>query len=1122
MRLRMLGAGFGVLLGLVVAPSAVAQSAVAQWPRGEPVRHVTLVTGDRVGVVGDQVREIEPAPREQPFGYRRFVDRAGDLHVVPDDVGPMISDGRLDPRLFNVTELLRAGYDDATRADVPVLADGPSALPKDRTGRALRTMTRRAGKVWLDGSVRAVLDRTVPATGAPRAWEAGLTGKGVEVAVLDTGYDATHPDLAGKVVAARDFTDSGGPADDHGHGTHVAATIAGSGGEFTGVAPDARLLVGKVLDRTGRGRESQLIAGLRWAVEQGADVVNVSIGGYASDGTDPVSQTVDELTRQHGTLFVVAAGNSGPLDRTVTSPAVAAEALAVAAVDDAGAVPPFSSRGPVAGTGATKPDLAAPGVDVVAARAAGTSMGQPLDARHTQSSGTSMAAPHVAGGAALLAQQHPDWQARQLKAALMASANPTAATPVTAQGAGKLDLARATATAVTADRANVGFGDVAQGATAEQTVTYRNTGPAVRLRLRTDLGSVSPDTLTVPAGGTASATVSFRAEGTGPRSGRLVAEGGDVRVQTLLGANTPPPEHDITVRAVDETGPVPATLTYTDLDTGETGWATTGVTGRLPSGRYAIVVGGMAARGRFMIGRPEVVLDKDVELTADVRTTTPVTARFDQPVPADGNTTSGMGLDPMPQLPSGFFGLALGRAGTPIHMAIDPVKPEYFRFVHAESRFDLPLTTTVAGRPVQANPELNGRWPADPRIDTEAVHVGPDLSGLDLRGKVAVLSASADDLLPRLEALARAGAVMALHAGYVRGVDTSRAALPLAFTPTTDVIDLVDDGPVPITARWVAAGPHQYFATLHGTGVPAVADQVVRLGEMAHVRTKVHTLRPDQVVSTSAAATAGGREVGVSGGLVRGAAEQVVHHTPGAWRLSHVPVGAEQAVGPVVDLSAGQHAAVDVLRAAIGPSLAGLTVRAHRERDTVTVDVPMLSDARGQHLFDSRGDIGTTVHRDGQEVLRVPERTFAEFAAVPDPARYRVESWQRGGAAGEFSTDVRAVWDFRSRHTDAPTALPLMVVRFAPEVDLANRAAGGPLGVPFTVQRAEGATPWPVFPPTAEVSYDDGATWRNAVVRGGQVLLDAPRAGYVSLRVKVKDFNGASVEQTVVRAFGLR
>src|SRR5690606_16016887 len=123
------------------------------------------------------------------------------------------------------------------------------------------------------------------------------------------------------------------------------------------------------------------------------------------DGTEPQDQAVDQLTAQTGALFVIAAGNSGPNSQTVSSPGSADTALTVAAVDRSDRLANFSSRGPRRGDGALKPEIAAPGVGIVAARAGGAQIGD----LYTSSTGTSMATPHVAGAAAILAQKYPDW-----------------------------------------------------------------------------------------------------------------------------------------------------------------------------------------------------------------------------------------------------------------------------------------------------------------------------------------------------------------------------------------------------------------------------------------------------------------------------------------------------------------------------------------------------------------------------------------------------------------------------------------------------------------------------------------------------------------------------------------
>ncbi|MEU4922719.1 S8 family serine peptidase [Streptomyces parvus] len=277
--------------------------------------------------------------------------------VLPSDADALAAAGRLDRGLFDVTALLAQRYDPAHTDALPLTverADGTTASSlAELTGLAEMSSVRRldstdahamrvgngdlgrfwktlvpadgqrtkaadAPRVWLDGRVSTSLDRSTARIGAPDVWSAGYRGDGVKVAVLDTGADQTHPDLAGRVTAAKDFSGSSGTGDMFGHGTHVASVVggggiaSGSGSSRRGVVPGARPLVGKVLGDDGFGSSSQVIAGMEWAVEQGADVVIMSLGSSgASDGTDPMSLALNDLSRRSGALFVVAVGNNG-------------------------------------------------------------------------------------------------------------------------------------------------------------------------------------------------------------------------------------------------------------------------------------------------------------------------------------------------------------------------------------------------------------------------------------------------------------------------------------------------------------------------------------------------------------------------------------------------------------------------------------------------------------------------------------------------------------------------------------------------------------------------------------------------------------------------------------------
>ncbi|MEV6495673.1 S8 family serine peptidase, partial [Actinoplanes sp. NPDC051633] len=392
---------------------------------------------------------------------------------------------------------------------------------------------------------------SVPQIGAPAAWQQGLDGTGVTVALLDSGIDATHPDFAGKLAAVQNFTTAGSADDTVGHGTHVASIIAGSGaksgGRYRGVAPGAKLAIGKVCE-TDFCDESAILAGMQWAAPI-APVVNLSLGGGDAPGLDPVEQAVEDLTAAHDTLFVIAAGNAGGT-ATVGSPGSADSALAVGAVDDEDQLADFSSRGPRVGDDAIKPDITAPGVDIVAARAANGFIGTPVEEGYTSLSGTSMATPHVAGAAAIVAQQHPGWSARQRKTLLMGAAKPTEGVDPFGQGAGRVDVARVIRQAVSVDEGSVSFGRQPwphdDDVPVTKTVTYRNGGAAaitLSLALTGGAGAftVAASSLTVPAGGTATTTVTADTRGDRPDgflTGRLVATGpGDVKVETPVAVN---------------------------------------------------------------------------------------------------------------------------------------------------------------------------------------------------------------------------------------------------------------------------------------------------------------------------------------------------------------------------------------------------------------------------------------------------------------------------------------------------------------------------------------------------------------------------------------------------------
>lgn len=573
---------------------------------------ITLITGDRVSV--DTKGRIVGLDRADGREHIPVQIRKANGHtlVIPADAARLVATGKLDQRLFDITELNRSATRKAQKNGLKVIVGykGAAATAKAdvRDAGSLRQNLRSLNAdavqtthedtpelwdavtdggrtvsgiahVWLDGVRKASLDKSVAQIGAPKAWAAGYDGKGVKIAVLDTGVDATHADLKSQVVASKNFTGAADATDRQGHGTHVASTVAGtgarSGGKYKGVAPGAEILNGKVLDDSGYGDDSGILAGMEWAAEQGADIVNLSLGGMDTPEIDPLEAAVNRLSAEKGILFAIAAGNSGP--ESIGSPGSAEAALTVGAVDDEDELAFFSSTGPRVGDGAVKPDVTAPGVDITAAAAHGSVLAQEVGespAGYLTISGTSMATPHVAGAAAILKQQHPDWTYAELKGALTASTKGGPYTPFQ-QGSGRIQVDKALRQTVIADPVSVSFG-VQQWPHSDDTpvakqLTYRNLGTTdVTLDLKATAldpkGRPAPagfftlgaTKVTVPAGGEASVglTVDTKLGGTldGAYSAYVTATGGGQSVRTAAAVQREAESYDVTLKHTGRDG----------------------------------------------------------------------------------------------------------------------------------------------------------------------------------------------------------------------------------------------------------------------------------------------------------------------------------------------------------------------------------------------------------------------------------------------------------------------------------------------------------------------------------------------------------------------------------------
>ncbi|MFD4874964.1 S8 family serine peptidase [Streptomyces sp. NPDC058420] len=1199
--------------GLVVAllPTAAQAQATTTTPTANstptanptrttnPTRTVTLVTGDKVTVT-DLAGGRKTVSVERPRGATGAVRTQlanGDITVVPDEALPYLRAGTLDRRLFDVSELLRQGLADRTTDELPLIVTydkgAPTATPRDaRRTRTLASVrgaavdadkgrgfwsafTRQDGvrKVWLDGRVTADMAESNAQIGTAHAWAAGLTGKGVTVAVLDTGVDLSHPDLAQRVSVTKSFIDGEDVADRNGHGTHVTSTVGGSGaasdGQEKGVAPDATLAVGKVLSDQGSGSESQIIAGMEWAARDvHAKVVSMSLGSTEpSDGTDPMAQAVNTLSQETGALFVIAAGNTGT-PSSIGSPGAADSALTIGAVDADDQAAYFTSAGPRHGDNALKPDLSAPGVDILAARS------QLVDGSgyYTSMSGTSMATPHVAGVAALLAQEHPDWTGAQLKDALMSTSKQLDAS-VYELGAGRVSVPDAVDAHVTATgSADLGFhswpydGDKP----VTRTLTYANSADgAVQLSLVTQgapagVATLADSTLTVPAHGTASTTVTgdgAKAE-VGNTSGQIVASvAGTPVAHTAFGMVKEEERYTLTVHVKDRDGAAtPADLVVQRLAQGYDPYPEAvddsgTVKLRLQPGTYSLssfldVHGshGADSLGLGFLAAPEITLDRDREVTLDGRLLREVAAKVQQRtetrqlVMEYDRNANGSDLFDAVQVPVAYDSVfaaptdkvtqgsfeyrtvwRLGKPQLEVKGIGEAVVQSGGTLIEGRSRLPLvdigdgPVTAAVRGRAVLAR--LTGG--ADPVALAQAAQ--------DAGAKALFVT---DDVAGRLSAWwgADDGSDRPLQIASVNAADAARLR-------ATRTVDMTGTRNTPYTYDLSAGHP--------GAIPDADLTYAPSRRQLAVLDTRFHAVKP------------------VSGGEFRysitdafplglGFRERIdypatrtdyVSTGPGQRWAESVTVGdgtLEERSG-LVRYTGGERRTLDWFKPVWHPWLGtGLGWGQQRSGNQLQFNTPGWGDSGPDHT--GFGDVWSTesgmtqttaVYQDGTLVDRNTDSTAYDWEAPADEHTYKVVTdTALDPARWELSTRGHAEWTFDSAATPADrwTFLPLLNLAFDIDTDLAGdvRGSGGRVPVGIGASYVMGAPDTgTIVGGTLQVSYDDGKSWRSVKLSGGDAswrgTLTVPRgARYISLRASASDDQGGSVRQEIIRAVGVR
>src|SRR4029079_12783357 len=345
------------------------------------------------------------------------------------------------------------------------------------TGGQLEAMSDDPSVDHLSGDTRVQrMAVTNEATGATQVWSgiaglSGFTGRGIGVAVIDSGV-ATHAALRGRVVAEFDFTGKkASPVDKFGHGTHVADIVAGNDtGEYAGIAPGAHIVSLRVLGSDGSGDTSDVINAIDWAIANKSQfalrIINLSLGHpvFESYRDDPLCQAVQRAV-DAGMVVVAAAGNLGktddgrPIVGGVISPGNSPAALTVGALNTMATVTrsddvmaTYSSRGPTFIDGVLKPDVAAPGNKIAGPAAPGAYLTQTYPERivsgqgsqaYIELSGTSMAAAVVSGAAALLLEANPALTPADTKLLLQLTSSPVAGAGLIQAGAGSVNVAAA-------------------------------------------------------------------------------------------------------------------------------------------------------------------------------------------------------------------------------------------------------------------------------------------------------------------------------------------------------------------------------------------------------------------------------------------------------------------------------------------------------------------------------------------------------------------------------------------------------------------------------------------------------------------------------------------------------
>ncbi|XRG79006.1 S8 family serine peptidase [Rossellomorea sp. GAMAL-10_SWC] len=1211
---------------------------------------ITLVTGDVVTVDkhsdGTMVATLAPSEDGNQVSFtEKTID--GDYYLIPDSATPFLATNAMDEALFNITKLIEYGYDDSHQSSIPLIVTEESgndsavsqsaeeavttgatktfdltsvnavAVKADKkhakkfwnavdgediTKQSKPELTEGLKKIWLDKPVHAALDTSVPRIGAPTAWAAGYNGKGVKVAILDTGVDPTHPDVKDVIKETKSFVPGEDFVDHHGHGTHVASTIAGSGaaagGKYKGVAPGADLLIGKVLGNEGGGSDSGVIAGMQWAVQEKADIVSMSLGGTdPSDGTDPISQAVNNLSESSNTLFVIAAGNAGNKKGTVSAPGAAAKALTVGAVDktETGFLASFSSRGPLINNFNVKPEVTAPGVSITAARAAGTNLGPVVGNYYTTISGTSMATPHVAGAAAILKQRHPDWTGDHIKQVLADTGTLNIRYTPYQQGGGRVNIANALDANVYSSPAVVSMGAVSVK-DQPKVKTFKYVNPSdqdVTLNLKLDamnetlnidptgMFTLDKSTVTVPAHGSSEVSVTINpALGTvADHKVVVTATSSDNKtINTTIGVTKTEPTVKVNLQVIDRNGKKGlGEIAVTNLDTGKFTAVYPSVgqdtSLQLTPGRYSMVGTIFTMDYNTMITENYTLAGESlVELKLDEPKTITLDARLGNEVKISTPKESEQGgfkigfRQTFIGVQGGVSYMKGGNSAIWDHVYVVPTKPlpdgaGTFEYDFQQRRYAPVIKASYDGlggtgqggtlplEPVGFVPRLDGHK------NLKALNVGKalpeDLIGKDVSGKIAVVTRD-DNQGPanQIKVLQNAGAAAVvlvsdrpgIYAVSVKIADNiGIPAYTLGQVDGTELLNRIANGPTLIDLRGIANSPYVYNISMMVPGViPEDPSDEVTAENSAIVTNHYRGSKGKKIGETMSAIRP--QELGIIQivNWIDAPLDREEWYSTGSKWPTMDKMGWFQMVYPnpknigqhvqdaVWTYQAGDKREQTWLGAAIGQSQ---YVLAYREGDKFIINNHEFGDSESTHWGDFAWQDDTAnvqLFKDGKLITDGYYFSNSKPVVVsPDPATYRVVMNTKQSMWSPLSTMTSTAWTFKSvRPANGKEDLAVLWPKYDIKLDGENNAKGGisdHFDLSFALQ--SGAIP-DMRGLEVSVSNDDGNTWSNAKVQNidGKytVTVKNPVSGYVSLKIKAWDANGSQIEQTTIRAYGVR